>query len=251
MWYAGNLMHWGKCLRARRFKHECSNCTANHLSTNCPRGPCLKRGGQGKAKGQEAPPPPVSGALVQVCLGALINWLTIYPGRWLPYTWLIASAWDFASLMGCVDGCARMCKKQTYSNNLKLVQGMGHTVQEKMSTGIALGGILGLYCRTPLPKFRISPLGRVPKSTRIIYHDSPPILSSRILSKDAIDLTICTVKYTTFDVAVDLIRSLDPAMSMAKCDIKPAFRLLPVHPEDFNLLGFMFGSSSATIRLCP
>ncbi|XP_060111191.1 semaphorin-6A-like [Heteronotia binoei] len=38
---------------------------------------------------------------------------------------------------------------------------------------------------------------------------------------------------------------------MAKCDIKSAFRLLPVHPDDFELLGFKFEGKFYTDRALP
>lgn len=38
---------------------------------------------------------------------------------------------------------------------------------------------------------------------------------------------------------------------MAKADIKLAFRLLPVHQEDFHLLGFLFGGFYFMDRVLP
>ena len=40
-----------------------------------------------------------------------------------------------------------------------------------------------------------------------------------------------------------MVRSCGIGALLGKCDIKSAFRLLPVHPEDFNLLGFAFEGS--------
>ncbi|KAJ1095702.1 hypothetical protein NDU88_000860 [Pleurodeles waltl] len=42
------------------------------------------------------------------------------------------------------------------------------------------------------------------------------------------------------DQAIQMLRELGPGALMAKSDIESAFRLLPVHPDDFNLLGFQF-----------
>ncbi|XP_077778980.1 uncharacterized protein LOC144326307 [Podarcis muralis] len=57
---------------------------------------------------------------------------------------------------------------------------------------------------------------------------------------DAIPQELCTVRYATFDQAVQLIRKFGRGALLAKCDIESAFRLLPVHPEDFRWLGFKF-----------
>lgn len=53
-------------------------------------------------------------------------------------------------------------------------------------------------------------------------------------------LLFAQVQYVTIDAAVVMLRSLGLAALMAKGDIKPAFRLLRVHPEDVNLPGFIF-----------
>ena len=53
-----------------------------------------------------------------------------------------------------------------------------------------------------------------------------------------IDPVIATVCYTSFDDAVGLVSRLDKGALVAKSDIKSAFRLPPVHPDDFDLLAF-------------
>lgn len=40
-------------------------------------------------------------------------------------------------------------------------------------------------------------------------------------------------------------------MLLEKCDIQSAFRLLPVHPDDFNLLGFKFNRSWYVDKAMP
>lgn len=52
---------------------------------------------------------------------------------------------------------------------------------------------------------------------------------------DSIPEQLCMVRYTLFDQAVKVVCS-----KMAKCDIKSAFLLLPMHPKDFKLLRFCF-----------
>lgn len=65
------------------------------------------------------------------------------------------------------------------------------------------------------------------------------LLHSRCYSVTiAIDPALCRVKHAFFDVAAAMIRKLGHAALLAKCIIKSAFWILPVHPEYFDLLGF-------------
>ena len=61
----------------------------------------------------------------------------------------------------------------------------------------------------------------------------------------AINKFICkedfVVQYTHFDVATDMVRVQGKWCYMSKVDIKLAFRLLPVCPCDWPLLGFFHG----------
>lgn len=49
--------------------------------------------------------------------------------------------------------------------------------------------------------------------------------------------------YTSFDSAVAMVRGCGKGALMGKCDVKSTFQLLPVHPADFDLLGFQLGGS--------
>ena len=52
-----------------------------------------------------------------------------------------------------------------------------------------------------------------------------------------IDPSRCSVRYTAFDTVVEMIARLGPVAELGKVDIKNAFRLLPIHPGDFELSG--------------
>lgn len=47
------------------------------------------------------------------------------------------------------------------------------------------------------------------------------------------------------------MRGCGRGAELAKCDIKSAFRLLPVHPADFDLLGFAFDGKFYVDRALP
>lgn len=88
---------------------------------------------------------------------------------------------------------------------------------------------------------KISPIGVVPKKAqgqfRLIHHLSYPKTNS---VNDFIDPSVSAVQYTSFDDAIKLIIKLGPGCLMAKTDIDSAFRLIPIHPHDHDLLGFQF-----------
>ena len=90
----------------------------------------------------------------------------------------------------------------------------------------------------PFDPFRVSPLGIIPKKSpgefRLIHHLSYPAGSS---VNDGIPKELATVKYATIDDAIRLIKSLGKGCFLAKTDIKSAFRIIPVSPHDFPLLG--------------
>ena len=91
----------------------------------------------------------------------------------------------------------------------------------------------------PFPTFQVSPIGLVPKKQpgqfRTIFHLSYPkrgySINSSISKKDY------SLQYTTIDNATQAIQALGKGTFMAKTDIQSAFRLFPVHPEDWELLG--------------
>ena len=57
--------------------------------------------------------------------------------------------------------------------------------------------------------------------------------------------------YASFDKAVNIAVSAGRGAWLAKSDIKSAFRLLPVSPEDYELLGFSFDGSFYYDRCLP
>ncbi|KAJ1178040.1 hypothetical protein NDU88_003289 [Pleurodeles waltl] len=83
--------------------------------------------------------------------------------------------------------------------------------------------------------------GIVPKKDpgqfRLIHNLSAPRGSS---VNKAIDPVLCSVRYATVDQALEKLRVLGRGTLLAKTDTEAAFQLLPVHPEDYHLLGFQY-----------
>lgn len=128
----------------------------------------------------------------------------------------------------------------TFSDNLRSASQFKNQLQEKILKEVKERRIMGPFLQSPMPNMHISPIGLVPKSSggwRMITHLSyPPSLGINSF----IDPELCTVRYTAFDTVVDMITRIGPGAELGKVDIKSAFRLLPVYPGDFELLGFRF-----------
>ena len=50
-------------------------------------------------------------------------------------------------------------------------------------------------------------------------------------------MIIYSLSYFSIDDAYNFINQLDPGTLLSKIDLKDAFRLIPVNPSDWNLLG--------------
>ncbi len=111
-------------------------------------------------------------------------------------------------------------------------------VDGKLLKETELGHIAGPFQQPPFPVMRCSGLGLVPNNVtdwRLIFHLSAPAGES---VNDHIPPGDITLSYSSIDDAVAMLQSLGPgALMMAKADIKSVFRLCPVRPEDWPLLG--------------
>lgn len=132
----------------------------------------------------------------------------------------------------------------TMSHNLKSAGEFESVVAEKLWRELELGRMAGPFDLPPFHNLRVSPLGVVPKKAegkfRLIHHLSYPSGSS---VNDGIDREESRVHYASFDRALQLVRAVGQSALLAKADIESAFRLLPVHPDCFHLLGCYFQGS--------
>ena len=123
--------------------------------------------------------------------------------------------------------------------NLKSARINPEIVQQKIDKEVREGRVAGPFQNRPFPNLIVSPLGLVPKKEknefRMIHHLSYPAGKS---VNDFIDPELCSVQYTSFDEAVFLIQDLGKHCKLFKMDLKNAFRLIPINPTDFELLGF-------------
>ena len=135
--------------------------------------------------------------------------------------------------------------------NLKSVYQNPETTFTKLQSEIDLGRIAGPFRRRPISNLRCSPIGVIPKKTgglRLITHLSYP-LGFGINSY--IDPVYSSVQYSPFDNAVAIVQRLGKGALCGKCDIKSAFRLLPIYPGCFDLLGIKFNGNYYIDKMLP
>lgn len=131
-------------------------------------------------------------------------------------------------------------RKHIMSKNLVSATELKEETWKKIRSEINLGRILGPFEKLPIPTLRISPIGLVPKTDggyRLIFHLSHPEGNS---VNAHIDEGLCTVNYSSLDSILEKIYNLGKGALLARMDIRSAFRLLILHPGDFELMGFHF-----------
>ena len=131
------------------------------------------------------------------------------------------------------EECDTMAQNNlSFKENLKV--GM-----EKINEEIQLGRIKGPFKEKPFDKFKISPLALREKSTpgtyRLLHNLSHPYDLRAV--NVGIPQRFKSVKYSTILDAVDIIYRY-PGSFMAKTDIQSAFRIVPISPESYHLMGF-------------
>lgn len=126
------------------------------------------------------------------------------------------------------------------SKNLSSINGKESILHQQISKELQLNHIAGPFEHPPFPNLQVSPLGLVPKKTpgefRLIHHLSFPEGSS---INHHIPQQFCTVQYQSIDTAISIIQQLGKGTLLAKTDLENAYKQIPIHPSDFELLGFM------------
>ena len=128
----------------------------------------------------------------------------------------------------------------TFAKNLKSTVSHEAETRVKINKEVELGRISGPFTTLPISTLHISPIGLVPKKNgtwRLITNLSYPLEGS---INSFIDPNEASVQYSSFDKVVNMISGLGKGALLGKMDIKSAFRLIPIHPSDFDLLGFKF-----------
>ena len=104
-----------------------------------------------------------------------------------------------------------------------------------------MGRVLGPFPPASLGGIQVSPLGIIPKKGsnkwRLILDLSSPEGCS---VNDGISPELCSLSYISVDDAARAVVRTGRGALLAKVDIKSAYRIVEVHPEDRPLLGMQF-----------
>ncbi len=126
------------------------------------------------------------------------------------------------------------------ARNLRSAYLQSHAIDKELQREVEAGHILGPFTHKPFPTLHCSGLGAIPKKNgkwRVIMHLSAPPGTSinDHISRDDYSLT-----YSSVDDAVRILSQLGRGALMAKADLRAAFRMVPVHPEDWDRLGIFW-----------
>lgn len=149
--------------------------------------------------------------------------------------------------LGCVTSPEkRLCK------NHSSIQKNFDLVQEKLKVELHLGRIEGPFKDLLFPDLVCTPLGLISKSTpgkfRFIHDLLFPAsdsVNSHIPDEEA------KVQYDTIYSVIELVKKFGQGCLMAKTDLEDAFRVIPIHPSCFKLLGFSWNDEFYFDRCLP
>lgn len=114
-------------------------------------------------------------------------------------------------------------------------------VREYLANECATGRVLGPLEQREHPHIHTSPIGVIPKGSsgkwRLIVDLSSPEGES---VNEGIGKDLCSLQYVSVDDAVRRITGIGRQAMLAKVDIKSAYRVVPIHPEDRWLLGMVW-----------
>ena len=99
----------------------------------------------------------------------------------------------------------------------------------------------------------LSPIGAIPKKHkpgkwRLIMDLSSPVGSS---VNDGISSQWSSISYVSIDFLLSLVLEAGKGSTLVKADIKEAYRMLPIHPEDQGLLGIKWEGEFYTDKALP
>ena len=140
-------------------------------------------------------------------------------------------------------GCNRGVALSPCSNNMPSVNQQPQLVEAQIKTEITARRLLGPLPPHLAPLVQTNPIGLIPKphqpgKWRLIVDLSSP--SGRSVN-DAISSDMCHMRYASVLDTVDIIQQLGRGTQLAKLDLQNVYRMVPVHPDDHQLLGIRWG----------
>ena len=127
------------------------------------------------------------------------------------------------------------------TNNLKSADLHIIEITDNILVELEAGQMAAPFNFPPPNNFRTSPIGVVPKKDSTTFRTITDLSSPKGISiNDFICDSELSVQFDTFDKAVDIVAKLGRGTLLAKLYIKSAFRICPVHPANWHLLGLSF-----------
>jgi len=125
-------------------------------------------------------------------------------------------------------------------------------VSDLIARELQLGKIAGPFSTPPFTDLVFSPLGLVPKKEANKYRLKHDLSFPRGASiNNFISHNDSTVQFENLDNVTNLVKFCGFKALIAKCDIEEAFCQVPVHPSDYNLLGFTWKNEIYFDRCLP
>lgn len=128
-----------------------------------------------------------------------------------------------------------------------------NTVTSKIASELDAGRMVGPLPREVVERVHTSPIGLVPKGHsgsewRMIVDLSSPSSAS---VNDGISEELCSIKYASVEDAVRLIKQLGRGTQLVKMDLRDAYRIIPVHPDDQHLLAIEWQGMTFVDKALP
>jgi len=109
----------------------------------------------------------------------------------------------------------------------------------------------GPFTEPPFPRMAVSPIGAVPKrnsaKVRVIYHLSYPFHGDSVNAGVRDEY----LPLSSFGHAARAVRLLGRGCFLVKLDVEAAYKQVPVHPDDWHLLGFKWQGKWYYERVLP
>jgi hypothetical protein len=139
-----------------------------------------------------------------------------------------------------------------FGRNLPVTDEDAPKISAIIAADVASGKKAGPFARPPLSNFCVSPIGCVPKKggagkIRMIHHLSFPF------GGDSINASVrdAETPIGRFAQAVACVQQAGRRCWLVKLDVEAAYKQIPVHPEDWHLLGFVWQGAHYYERVLP
>ena len=141
-----------------------------------------------------------------------------------------------------------------FSKNLPTAVAHPSIVTSNLENEISLGRVAGPSDATPFSNFQVSPIGLAPKMNsdkfRMIFHLSFPKSGTTSINS-SISKEDFSLHYVTIDNVIEGIKRFGQGCFLAKTEFESAFRLIPVHKDDYELLGMFCNGKSYYDKVLP